>query len=372
MKVALVHDHIQEFGGAERVLVSLKKLYPEADVYTSFYTPSGLGIHAKEFKDWNIITSWADKVPFLKKLYSPFRFLMPYIWESFNFKEYDLVISSSSWFMCKGIITRPEVLHICYMHSPPRSFYFYETAVEWQKYTIFKIYGTLVNHGLRIWDFLASQRPDYLIANSQEMQKRIQKLYRRDSTVIYPPVTIPKSVSVVDEQQEPYYITISRLTRAKHIDVLIKAANEKKFKLKIVGSGRDEEYLKSLAGPTVEFLGHLPDEKFHEVISDAKAFLFASVDEEFGIVVVEALGHGTPVIALKSGGVPEIIEGHNVGFLYDELAPQSLNEKIDEIESLSQEKYQKMREDSRKRSEFFSEKEFDRQIMEFVNSKLGK
>jgi glycosyltransferase involved in cell wall biosynthesis len=366
MKIALVHDHIQEFGGAERVLVSLKKIFPEADVYTSFYTPASLGIHAETFQNWHIITSWADKVPFLKRLYSPFRFIMPWIWESFNFKDYDLVISSSGWFMCKGIITRPETLHICYIHHPPRSFYYYETAVEWQKYLIFKIYGVLVNHGLRMWDYLGSQRPDYFIANSHETKRRVNKLYRRDAEVIYPPVHIPEKAPL-NETRGEYFVTTSRLARAKHIDLLIQAANEHKFKLKIVGTGRDEDYLKSIAGPTVEFLGHLPDADLPEIYKNAQAFLFASVDEEFGIAVVEALGYGVPVIALKSGGVPEIIEGYDCGYLFEELTAESLNKKIVEIESLSQEKYLEMRKNARKRAEYFSEEEFKKRIEEFVS-----
>ena len=374
MKVALVHDHIQEFGGAERVLVSLKKIFPEADVFTSFYSPESLGIHAAEFKDWHIITSWAEKVPLLKKLYSPFRFLMPYIWESFNFNAYNLVISSSGWFMCKGIITRPETMHICYIHHPPRSFYYYETAIEWQKHLIFKIYGNLINHGLRMWDYLSSQRPDFFIANSQETQKRVGKFYRRESQVIYPPVHIPESSPSLSpiHNDEPYYIITSRLARAKHVEILIEAANIKKFKLKIVGTGRDQKFLKSIAGPTVEFLGHLPDNKLQDLYTGAKAFLFASVDEEFGIAVVEALGYGLPAIAFYSGGVPEIIEGNNCGYLFTELTANSLIEKINELESLSDEEYLKMKQDCRQVSEKFSEEQFKKQILEFVDSKMKK
>ena len=191
MKVALVHDQLQEFGGAERVLVALKKIFPQSDVYTSFYNPETLAVQQKHFKNWKIITSWADKLPLLKKIYSPLRFITPWIWESFDFSQYDLVISSSGSYMSKGIITRPETLHISYLHHQPRYLYYYETAIEWQKYLPFKIYGNFINHDLRLWDFLSSQRVDYFIANSEETKKRIQKFYRRDASVIYPPVNIP-------------------------------------------------------------------------------------------------------------------------------------------------------------------------------------
>lgn len=365
MRVALVHDQLQEFGGAERVLVALHEIYPEADVYTSFYSSEKLGIHAAKFRDWNITTSWAQKVPLFPRLYSPLRFLVPLIWESFNFNEYDVVISSSGWFMCKGVITRPETLHISYLHHPPRALYFYETALEWQKYFFIKIYGTLVNHKLRLWDYLSSQRPDFFIANSKETQGRIKKLYRRDSTVIYPPVNIPVSIDGKQGTQN-YYLTVSRLARAKHIDILIKAANEQKFQLKIVGKGRDEEYLKSIAGNTIEFLGEVSDEVRDSLFQNAKAFLFASVDEEFGIAPIEAMGYGLPVIAYSSGGVKETVQPGKNGYLFESLDPSALNEKIAELEKLSAEKYNDMKKNARKSSEQYSLENFKKQIKEFV------
>lgn len=367
MKIAIVHDQIQEFGGAERVLVALKQIFPQADVFTSFYNPKALGIHNKHFEGWNIITSWADRVPGFKKLYSPLRFLAPLIWESFNFSGYDVVISSSGWYMCKGIITRPETVHICYLHHQPRYLYFYETAVEWQKYWPVKIYAHLVNFKLRIWDFLSSQRPDYFIANSVETRKRIVKYYRRnDAHVIYPPVKLAENAADYDVNAEKYYITTARLTKAKHIDVMIKAANEQKFKLKIIGKGRDEEYLRSIAGPTVEFLTNVKDEEFKELYKNAKAFLFASVDDEFGIAPIEAMSYGIPVIAFASGGLKETVKEGTNGYLYYELHEKSLIEKIQQLENLSSEEYGRMRANSRTESEQYSFEEFKRQMIEFV------
>ncbi|HLL61231.1 MAG TPA: glycosyltransferase, partial [Candidatus Nitrosocosmicus sp.] len=261
MKIALVHDFLIEFGGAERVLVELKKIFPKADVFTAYYDAESLGIHNEQMKDWNIITSWADKIPFLRKLHSPLRFLYPLIWESFDFSQYDVVISSSNN-LSKGIITKPNTKHISYIHHPPRYLYYYQTAMEWQKYWPIKIYGHLINHKLRQFDYLYAQRPDLLIANSEETKSRIAKFYRRDAQVIYPPVTISKdSKFEIRNSKSDYYITLSRLARAKHIDLLIRAANQYKFKLKIVGAGRDKDYLKSMAGDTVEFLGSVSDEE---------------------------------------------------------------------------------------------------------------
>jgi glycosyltransferase involved in cell wall biosynthesis len=370
MKIAIVHDQIQEFGGAERVLVALKQIFPEADVFTSFYNPEALGMHAKLFEGWNIKTSWADRVPFFKKLFSPLRFLTPLIWESFNFNGYDVVISSSGWYMSKGIITRPETKHICYLHHQPRYLYYYETAVEWQKYWPVKIYAHIVNHKLRMWDYISSQRPDYFIANSEETKKRIKKFYRReDVTVVYPPVNIPDDSSTNYQLSTTnYYITTSRLAKAKHIDILIKAANKYKFNLKIIGKGRDEEYLKSMAAETVEFLTNVSDEQFKEIYQGAKAFLFASVDDEFGIAPIEAMGYGIPVIAYSSGGLKETVKDGTNGYLYHDLNEDSLLEKIKQLENLSEEEYKTMKINSRKEAEKYSFEEFKKKIIEFIES----
>ena len=374
MKIALVHDQLQEFGGAERVLVSLKKIFPESHVFTSFYNPKSLGSHAQKFKDWKIITSWADKVPFLKKIYSPLRFITPLIWESFDFSKYDLVISSSGAYMSKGAITKLKTLHISYIHHQPKYLYYYETPIEWQKHKLIKIYGNIINHDLRIWDYVASQRPNYLIVNSLETQKRIEKFYRRKSTVIYPPVEIPKTININNfkSNTKNYYITLSRLSRPKHIDVLIKAANKMKFNLKIIGAGRDEKRLRQIAGKTCEFIKSIPDNEFSEIFKYAKAFLFASVDEEFGISPIEALGYGVPVIAYSSGGLKEtIINGKN-GYLFNKLNENSLIEKIKILEDLSPDKYTEIKRNARKSALSYTQDIFKNKILDFVNSKMSK
>src|SRR3989344_4504632 len=367
MKIALVHDQLQDFGGAERVLVALHKIYPKADVFTSFYNPASLGIHKNEFKDWNIITSWADKAPFIKKLYSPFRFITPWIWESFDLSQYDLVISSSGAYMSKGIITKPNTVHICYLHHQPRYLYYYETAREWQRYFPVKIYGHLINHDLRIWDYISSQRVNYFIANSEETKRRIEKFYRRESVVIYPPVNIPQTMTTQvrphSSSNHNYYITVSRLARAKHIEILLNAANKMKFNLKIIGSGRDEHYLKSIAGETVEFLGNISDDTLSMLYQNARAFLFASVDEEFGIAPIEAMGHGLPVIAYASGGLKETVKEGINGYLFDKFDEDSLIGKINELTDLTEGKYEEMKKNARLEAEKYSFGNFKRNII---------
>jgi len=368
MKIAIVHDQLREFGGAERVLVALKQIYPQADIFTSTFDLGSLGEHKKLIKNWRVYVSWFGKIPIINKLYSPLRFLTPLIWESFDFSKYDLVISSTGSWMCKGIKTKKPTLHISYIHHPPRYLYGYETAVEWQKHLLIKIYGIFINHFLRLWDFEASQRPDFLIANSIETKKRIEKFYRRDSIVIYPPVSAPQQIDSQKLKIENYFITVSRLARAKHVDLLIKTANREKFNLKIIGIGRDMKYLQSIAGKTVKFLGNVPDAELKKLYQKAKAFLFASIDEEFGIAPIEAMGHGLPVIAFASGGLKETIHDEENGYLFQEFNEDSLGKKINKLQSLSEDKYLQMRKKARTESEKYTEGLFKNKILDFIHS----
>ncbi len=367
MKIAIVHDHFLEFGGAERVAVAIKRIFPEADVHTAAYNKEILTRRVPGSAAWNIRTSWAMRIPFFKKLYSPLRFLAPWIWESFDFSDYDVVISSSGWFMSKGIITKDGTQHISYVHHQPRYLYYYETAVEWQKYFPVRMYAHIINHFLRKWDYISSQRPDILVANSEETKKRIEKFYRREATVIYPPVYIPEEVNIELRKPE-YYITLSRFARAKNIDVLILTANKLKLPLKIIGSGRDEAFLRSLAGPTIEFLGHIKDKEFVDVYRGAKAFLNAGVDEEFGIAPVEAMGHGVPVIAYASGGLKETVKDGKNGFLFADLTRESLSEAINKLEKLSRKEYLQMSAAARHQSEKYTADAFKEKLLPLIRN----
>src|SRR5574341_2118615 len=195
MKIALVHDYLREYGGAERVVEAMHEMWPSAPLYTSFVDWEALGAHAARFSGWDIRTSWVAHVWPVKQLISPLRFLAPAIWGSFDLSDYDVVISSSGWFMCRGVAlkkgqapTRP--IHISYIHHPPRNLYGYATGSDWQKYPVVRLYGTIVNFFLRQYDFRAAAAVDYVIANSKETARRVKKFYRRESTVIYPPVEV--------------------------------------------------------------------------------------------------------------------------------------------------------------------------------------
>lgn len=363
MKIALVHDQIAEFGGAERVLISLKKAFPDADVYTSFVDIKRLGKHWGNFVGWKIFQSWASRIPFFHKLYSPLRFLLPSIWSSFNLSSYDVVICSSSWGMCKGVSLRSTKykvegtkntrsmhvakhqalstkhlpLFLCYLHTPPRYLYGYDES-SLKKYWPVQLYALIVNHFLRQYDFESSQTIDQFIFNAEEIRKRSLKFYRRDGIVIHPPIhTHPTRSS--GQTSRDYYLTVSRLSPTKHIDILIKAANKAKFPLKIVGTGNQYGNLKALAGPTVELLGGVSDEELNGLYAGARAFLYASVNEDFGMVPVEAMAHGTPVIAYASGGVLETVSNGKNGYLYSNLSEDDVIRSVQKLEECDEKTY---------------------------------
>jgi glycosyltransferase involved in cell wall biosynthesis len=313
MRVALVHDFLREYGGAERVVEGMHEIWPEAPLYTSFVDWNALGEHAARFKNWDIRTSWVQNNWLVKKYHSPLRFLAPKIWESLDVSGYDVVISSSGWFMCRGVKVKKPAIHICYIHHPPRNLYGYATGSDVQKYWPVRVYATVINFFLRQYDFETAQRVDYFVANSKETARRVQKFYRRDSTVIYPPVDIS---GVKPKQKGEYFLSVGRLTYAKRVDLAIGACNKLALPLKIVGKGKEEASLRSIAGPTVEFVGGVSDSELGELYGGARAFLFCALDEDFGMVPVEAMGHGVPVIALGEGGVLETVIDGKTGILF--------------------------------------------------------
>ena len=323
MKVALVHDYLREYGGAERVVEVLHSIWPDAPLYTSFVDWRSLGAHAKRFEGWDIRTSWVQHNWLVKKFHSPLRFLAPKVWESFDLSEFDVVISSSGWFMCRGVNVSKAATHICYIHHPPRNLYGYATGSTLQKYVLVRAYANFINFFLRQYDYKTAQRVNYFIANSEETARRVQKFYRRDSTVIYPPVSVPETET---ESKTPrsYYLSVGRLAWAKRTDVIIEAANALKLPLKIVGVGPEEAHLKEIAGPTVEFLGAVSDDELQALYRGAKATIFCALDEDFGMVPVESMGFGTPVVALRQGGAVETVLDGKTGILFDEPTAASL------------------------------------------------
>lgn len=369
MKIALVHDYLKEYGGAERVLEALHEIYPQAPIFTSFVDFKGLGPHRKRIKKWNIKTSLLGKIWLFKKLHSPLRFLTPFVWKYFNFSDFDVVISSSGWYISRGIKVPPNCIHICYLHHPPRHLYGYQTAIQWQKYPLVKIYASIVNHFLRIYDFETAQKVNYFIVNSKETKNRCWKFYRRKSKIIYPPVEIKNFKSKIQNanlllKEKKYYLCVSRLARAKHIDLAIHACQKLNLPLKIVGKGRDETYLKSKIQnqkSKIEFLGEVSDQDLDKIYQGAKALIFPAEDEEFGIVSLEAQAHGVPVIGFRSGGLPETIIENKTGILFDQLTVESLIKAIKKLDTIKINP-----KDCLKNAQRFSKEKFTKEIKKFV------
>jgi len=351
MRIALVHDYLNEFGGAERVLLALSEIWPEAPIYTAFYRKGSAAY--ERFKDKKIITSWVKQIPFFSsKLYSPLRFLAPKIWSSFvrRLADYDLVISSSSWYITKGL--HPN--EFCYCHTPPRWLYGYQTASNWQKYWPVRVYGLIIGHLLRHYDYAQAQKVKYFIANSEEVRQRIRKFYRRESTVIYPPVDLPKPIKT---KKLNYYLIVSRLVGGKGIELGIEAAKKLNLKLKIVGAGP----LKIESQKNIELIGQVSDEELVKLYSGAKAFLALSKDEDFGITPVEAMSCGCPVIAFRGGGYKETVVQGKTGLFFNEYSVKSLTRSL--------QRFEKMRfkqEDCLNQAEKFSKARFKQEIREFV------
>ena len=367
MKIALVHDYIKEYGGAERVLETLHEIWPKAPIFTSVYLPNFLGPHKERFKEFDIRPSWLQYIPFKSKLTSPIRLIAPLIFKSMDFSKYDVVIVSATGAYNPNTIRKEKAIQICYCHTPPRYLYGYPTARVWKKNAFFRVLAEIANHFLRMTDFESSQNVDFFIANSKEVAKRIEKFYRRDSVVIYPPVDIPSINHQLTINDSGYYLAGGRLARPKRIDLAVKVCTKLKLPLKVFGkefAGYGEE-LRKIAGPTVEFLGEISDEEKFRVMAGAKAFIFPAEFEDFGITPVEAMAVGTPVIALRSGGVKESVIDGKTGIFFDEPTVGSLSAVIHRFEKMKINP-----EDCLAQAKKFSKERFRREIENFVNAKL--
>lgn len=391
MKVALVHDYLNEFGGAERVLAVLSEIWPKAPIYTAFYVKGSSAY--ERFKKRQIHASWMQKIPFFAKLASPLRFLAPLIWGSFarQLADYDLVITSASWYVTKGVAKRrttndkrKTTIEICYCHTPPRYLYGYATALDWRKYWPVKLYALVVNHFMRVYDFEAAQRVDYFIANSKEVRGRIRKFYRREATVIYPSVELGRSLFIVNRKSlktmndkrstiDGYFLIVSRIVGGKGLQLAVEVANAMGFRLKIVGSpagyGWEHQKLKEMAGPNVEFVGFVPDSELAQLYAGARALLALSQDEDFGITPVEAMLCGTPVIAYDGGGYRETVIQKKTGLFFDPATSGSLTLAINTFIDMEKRGVWD-RAYIRRHAQKFSKNRFKREISAFVAKAL--
>lgn len=327
MRVAIVHDYLNQYGGAEQVLEAMHDLFPEAPVYTMIHKPEAL---PERFQGWDIRPSeYISRLPFLTRHYKKYLLLYPRAVEQFDLNEYDLVISSS-YLWTKGVITAPHTLHICYCYTPMRQAYYrYHEYYRYEKVPwLMRLMMPRVMHYLRMWDNVAASRVDRFVSISNNISKQIRKYYRRESEVIYPPVRTDYFSPNADGSYGDYFLMVGRLVAYKRPDIAISAFNKLGLPLKVVGTGPMLKKLKSTAGRNIEFLGQAADEQVRELYKSCKAFVFPG-EEDFGITPVEAMAGGRPVIAYAGGGLLEtVVPGDTgnagTGVFFEKPDPESL------------------------------------------------
>jgi len=325
MKIAIIHYWLVSMRGGEKVLEALCELYPEADIYTNALWEEKISDRVKSHR---IFTTFVNVLPRAKFWYQRYLFLMPLALEQLDLREYDLVISSESG-PAKGVITRPDALHVCYCHSPMR--YIWDLYPDYLKGKGFvtKNIMKLAFHYLRIWDVTSAARVDYFIANSNYVASRIKKYYRRESEVIYPPVEVERIA--VSQKSGDYYLWVGQLVQYKRPDIAIEAFNRNGKKLIVIGEGEEGKRLKAIAHANILFLGKVADDELHTQMEGCKALIFPGI-EDFGIVPVEAMAAGKPVIAFNRGGASETVIDGQTGILFDAQSPEALNKAIELFE----------------------------------------
>lgn len=359
-KIAIVCDWLTGIGGAERVVLELHKLYPDAPIYTSQYDPAKLDW----FKSADVRTGWLQRLPAGLKKFLP---VLRAVWFSrLDLSEYDLVISSSGA-EAKSVKVKPEALHVAYIHAPTHYYwsryeqYLSEPGFGWLDW-LARLGLKLLAGPMRHWDFNAAQRPDYLIANSSHTAKQIKKYYRRDANVIHPPVDIERfKPYITDLKNRHGYVITGRQIPYKRIDLAVAACTKLNLPLVVIGTGPEHKKLKRKAGKSISFVTTASDEDVAKYIGSSRAFIFPGVDD-FGIAPVEALAAGTPVVAFREGGALDyIIDGRNGRF----FSPQDTDSLCQTLEKIETEKYTP--EDIKRSAQAFSIDHFRKNITKFVN-----
>ncbi|MGJ4960417.1 glycosyltransferase [Bradyrhizobium sp. HKCCYLRH2015] len=368
MRVAIVHDWLYVLGGAEKVLQEILRCYPGADVFTLFdllrpEDRAKLGFEMSR-------TSFLQKMPLLRKYHRSYLPLMPLAIEQLDLSSYDLVISSSCA-VAKGVLTGPEQLHIAYVHSPMR--YAWDLQHQYLQESGYAtgVKGLIARallHKMRIWDARTAHGPDAIFTNSQFVARRIKKIYGRDAKVIYPPVTIAQRAAILPVGN--HFLAASRLVPYKRIEPIVRAFNTMPdLELVVAGDGPEAARLKAIAGPNVKFAGFVPDKQLRDLMTTARAFVFAA-EEDFGIIPVEAQSEGAPVLALGRGGARESIlttGPRPTGMFFESPEPEAIASCVREFaakeKSIS-------RLDCRQRAGFFSAERFRSQFVAAVNEEI--
>jgi len=368
LKTAIVQEWLVNYAGSERCVESFNNIYPESDIFSlvDFLNDDN---RSTIIKGKHAATSFIQKLPYAKKKHRNYLPLFPLAIEQFNLSRYDLIISSSHS-VAKGVLTNSNQLHICYCHTPMRYawdlYYSYITEAGLIK----GLKGALAKtalHYLRMWDVSTANRPDYFIANSNHIARRIKKTYNRSAEVIFPPVDVEKFP--LSNSKENFYLTASRMVPYKRIDLIVEAFTQMRDKkLVVIGHGPEMEKIKQKAGANIEILGYQPDEKLVEYMQKAKAFVFAA-EEDFGIIVIEAMAAGTPVIAWQRGGTGETVIDKQTGILFNEQSAASILNAVQRFE-MEEKNF-----DSRFISKYasgFGRNIFEEKISIFIDKKLDE
>lgn len=352
MKVALVHDDLVQWGGAERVLLAIAELFPDAPIFTSLFDDSNQ-ILSGFLRDKKIITSFMQRIPGWRGFYKALLPLYPLAFEQFDFSNFDLVISHTTRF-AKAIITKPSTKHICYCHTPPR--FLWNLSGE----KVLKILEPYLSF-LRLYDQIISRRVDYWVAGSKNCRSRIKRIYRADSSLLYPFVNF----DFLKNQESfwgEYYLTIARLNHYKRVDLAVEAFKDIPSRLKIVGIGPEASKLQARASDNIEFLGSVTEEMLGSLLAGCKA-LVVTAEEDFGLTALEAQALGKPVIAFGRGGALETVIDNQTGVLFNEQSVASLKEAIKVSDNLA------ISPDSCiNNAEKFSKKEFQKKFLEIINN----
>jgi len=359
MKIALVHDYLNQYGGAERVLEAFCEIFPDAPIFTLIYAPEKF-YKGAIFTKRKIKTSFLQKVPFAKSKHRLFPLLMPIAVEYFDLSDYDLILSDSASF-AKGVITKPESLHICYCHTPPR--YIWDDCHKYiEEFGLPKIIKKLIPFFIsyiRLWDREAAMRVDKFLCNSNFVARRIAKYYKRKAVVIYPPVDTD-AFFISNEPKDSYFLMVGRLLAYKRFDIAVKVFNKLGEPLKIIGDGPERKRLEKIAKKNIEFLGEIYEKDLVRLYQGCKAFVFPQ-EEDFGIVPLEAMACGKPVIAYRGGGALESVKEGETGIFFDEQTPKSL---IQAVENFQSKKFNP--EKIRRHALKFSKERFKKEIKSFV------
>jgi len=364
-KIAIVHDSLTAFGGAERVLLTLIEMFPQADVYTSLATPA---LRRK------VLSSSKGALHFSKLSNFPLALRCPsyckpyfyhYYWPQLNLDAYDLVISSSHSFCANWVKVKNK--HLSYIYTPPRFLYEEFNEMNWLRHPIIKKVIDPYFTYLRKKDKENIQKINLIIADSKNVQNRIEKYYNRKAEVIYPPVKLPTKIAKQSKIKQTHYLFFSRLVKQKGIELVIKAFNQNRKPLLVVGTGQQAQKWQQMAKPNIKFLGFVSDQQMPDIYAQSKALVYASIQEDFGMVPVEAMRHGLPVIAYCDGGVKETVIEQKTGLFFRKYNEKSLNKVIEQFEKM---KFSK--ENCLKQARKFSEQQFSKEIIKVSTSLLEK